>query len=122
MDTAGPRIYALGDIGTSSSGGILDIIDALPVMETNLKRDLLAAHSNSEARPVGNDRLYVKNEKETQLVPVGRSKGVGAVFGWRVPSIFVWVIKGRDYMISKGYERIDGSAFGKESVWKEAAQ
>lgn len=104
-------MYALGDIGTHSNNGILDIIDALPVLETNLKRDLLAAHSNSERSPSGKDRLYVRNEKETQLVPVGRSKGVGAAFGWRLPSILVWMIKGRDYMVPQGHERIDGSAW-----------
>ena len=118
VDAAGPRVYALGDVGTASNGGIMDVLDSLPVMETNLKRDLLAAHSDPEARPEGRDREYVKNETETQLVPIGTSKGVGAVFGWRVPSMMVWFIKGRDYMVSKGHERIDGSAFEKEVEWK----
>jgi hypothetical protein len=57
-------------------------------METNLKRDLLAAHTNPEAKPEGQDRMYTRNEKEMQIVPVGPSKGVGAILGWRVPSIF----------------------------------
>ena len=91
-------------------------------METNLKRDLLAAHLDPDAKPTGKDRSYVKNMKETQLVPIGRSKGVGAVFGWWVPSIFVWLIKGRDYMVPKGPERIDGSAWEKEVKWKQADQ
>ena len=119
VDAAGPRVYALGDIGTYSSNGIFDIIEGLPVLETNLGRDLLAAHSDSKTKPRGKDRLYVKNEKETQLVPVGRSKGVGAVFGWRLPSIAVWLIKGRNYMIDNGPGRVDGSAFNKEVAWKE---
>ena len=115
MDAAGPRVYALGDIGTYSNDGILDIINGLPVVETNLKRDLLAAHSSPNGKAEGKDREYVRNEKETQIVPVGRSKGVGAVFGWRIPSIFVWLIKGRDFMVSKAHERIDGTAYAKES-------
>ena len=60
VDAAGARVYALGDVGTSSPGGILA---TLPVMETNLKRDLLAAHADPEAKPEGIDRTYVKNEK-----------------------------------------------------------
>ena len=82
-------------------------------METNLKRDLLAAHTNPEAKPEGQDRMYTKNEKEMQIVPVGSSKGVGVVLGWRVPSIFVWLLKGRDYMIPKGPSSIDGSNWNK---------
>lgn len=113
VDAAGPRVYALGDVGSYSTGGIFDIMQGLPVMETNLKRDLLAAHSNTQAKPEGEDRKYVKNEKEMQIVPVGPSKGVGAVFGWWVPSWFVWLLKGRDYMIPKGPNSIDGSNWKK---------
>ena len=119
VDSAGPRVYAIGDIGTHGSDGIMDILEGVPVMETNLKRDLLAAHVNPDAKPTGKDREFVKNEKETQLVPVGRSKGVGAIFGWRLPSFFVWLIKGRDYMISNGQQKIDGSEWAKEKMWKE---
>jgi apoptosis-inducing factor 2 len=115
IDAAGPRVYALGDIGSYSTGGIFDIMQGLPVLETNLKRDLLAAHRDSSAIPEGQDRMYTKNEKEMQIVPVGPSKGVGAIFGWRVPSIFVWLLKGRDYMIPKGSECINGSRWKKES-------
>ena len=99
----------------------MDIMYSLPALETNLKRDLLAAHVDPQGKPVGKDRLYVKNEKETQLVPIG-SKCVGAVFGWWLPSFVVWLIKGRDYMVPKGHEQTDGSECAKEVVWKEADQ
>ena len=74
-------------------------MQGLPVLETNLRRDLLAAHTNPSAKPEGQDRMYTKYQKEMQIVPVGPSKGVGAILGWRVPSILVWLIKGRDYMV-----------------------
>jgi hypothetical protein len=32
---------------------------------------------------------------------------------------FVWLIKGRNFMIDKAIERINGTADAKESVWKE---
>jgi hypothetical protein len=41
----------------------------------------------------------VEDKGETQLVPIGRSKGVGALMGWEVPSWVVWAIKGRDYWL-----------------------
>ena len=116
---AGPRVYAVGDVGTYSSDGIFDIINGLPVMETNLKRDLLASHSNPDAKASGKDREFKKIEKETQIVPIGPDKGVGAVFGWRVPSFFVWMLKGRDFMSGDGYKRVDGQAWAKESPFKE---
>ncbi|KAK3056972.1 hypothetical protein LTR09_002010 [Extremus antarcticus] len=119
VDAAGPRVYAVGDVGTYSSDGIMDIMSGVPIMESNLKRDLLAAHADPEAKAKGNDRLFEKNEKETQLVPVGRSKGVGAIFGWRLPSFFVWLIKGRDFMIGKAPDKVTGKEVEKESVWKE---
>ncbi|KAK3713762.1 hypothetical protein LTR37_008248 [Vermiconidia calcicola] len=115
IDAAGPRVYAIGDIGTYSNDGIMEIINGVPVMETNLKRDLLAAHSDPNGEPEGEDRLYVREEREMQIVPVGRSRGVGAVFGWRVPSILVWLIKGRDFMTSKAHEYVSGEAVKKEA-------
>ena len=120
VDAAGPRVYAIGDIGTYSADVIPNILDGVPVLETNMKRDLLAAHSDPNAKPTGPDREFKQAEegKEIQVVPVGRSKGVGIVFGWRVPSWFVWIIKGRDYMVPKGPSKIDGSEWAKESIWK----
>lgn len=115
VDAAGPRVYAVGDVGSYSNNGILAILDGVPVFGTNIKRDLLAMHSDPTAKPQDKDREYVAQTKELQIVPVGRSKGVGAVFGWRVPSWFVWLIKGRDYMVSKAASNIDGSAWAKEA-------
>lgn len=115
VDAAGARVYALGDVGSYSNNGIFAILSAVPVFGTNIKRDLLAMHANPKGRPRDNDRLYAPQTKEMQIVPVGRSKGVGAVFGWRVPSLFVWLIKGRDFMVPKAKSNVDGSSWTKES-------
>jgi NADH dehydrogenase FAD-containing subunit len=115
VEKAGARVYAIGDCGSYTRGGVMDIYDAVPVLLTNVKRDLL----NPEGTPKGGqDRPYKPNLKETQLVPVGRSKGVGAVFGWKLPSIMVWMIKGRDYFTSMTPPIVDGSKWKKESKWK----
>ncbi|KAK7536350.1 uncharacterized protein J3D65DRAFT_628295 [Phyllosticta citribraziliensis] len=119
VDAAGPRVFALGDVGSYTRGGIMDIYDAVPVAMTNLARDLGAYSADKpDAAPAGPDRTYTPNLKETQLVPVGQSKGVGAVFGWKLPSMMVWAIKGRDYMVSNAGSIVEGSKWAKESSWK----
>jgi hypothetical protein len=92
---------------------------SVSTLATNMKRDLLAAHPDANRLPQGKDRLYELEKREMQIVPVGRSKGVGAIFGWRVPSWFVWLLKGRDFMLSKGPDKVNGNEVAKEKVWKE---
>lgn len=118
VDEAGPRVYAVGDVGSYTRGGILDIYEAIPVVLTNIKRDLLAAHKDPNAKPTGGDRKYKKNLAETQVVPVGQSKGVGAFNGNKLPSFMVWAVKGRDYMSGSAIEAVTGSKWNKESGWK----
>ncbi|KFY81286.1 hypothetical protein V500_11547 [Pseudogymnoascus sp. VKM F-4518 (FW-2643)] len=118
VDEAGPRVYALGDVGSYTHGGVLDIYDAVPVALANMKRDLLAATISENAIPEGKDLLYRPNLTETQIVPIGRSKGVGAFRGWRLPSLVVWFIKGRKYMTDTvAVEIHSGSKWDKERTW-----
>jgi NADH dehydrogenase FAD-containing subunit len=98
VDEAGPRVYALGDVGSYTRGGVMDMYDAVPVALTNMKGDLLAAATSNKGIAEGKDRLYVPNLTESQLVPIGRSKGVRSFRGWRLPSFLVWLFKGRHYL------------------------
>jgi apoptosis-inducing factor 2 len=77
----GPAIYLL--------------FNAVPVLCANIKRDLLLA-SGKEESSVGEDREFKEDTRETQMVPIGKSKGVGAAMGYQLPSFMVWLIKGRD--------------------------
>ena len=89
-----------------------------------MKRDLLAFADAGEEKPgatitpKGGDRPYKPNLKETQMVPVGRSKGVGAIFGWKLPSFMVWLIKGRDYLTGTAPDLVNGDKWKKENSWK----
>ncbi|KAJ4369497.1 hypothetical protein N0V86_009332 [Didymella sp. IMI 355093] len=124
VDAAGPRVYAIGDVASYSRNNIVDIINSLPVLLVNLKRDLLAYNAMlPDEKPKGRDRVYVQEEREMQFVPIGSSGGVGAVMGWRVPSFFVWALKGRDYMVGmSGKPTVGGESMKKEIVWtKEEA-
>ena len=130
VDEAGPRVYALGDVGTHSNGGIFEAQSATVTAMSNLKRDLILAASASaeqsqkpvaEASPsgvstagAGEDKFFNKNEKETQLVTIGSSKGVGAFFGFAMPSFFIAKVKGKDYTASTAPAVVNGSRFMKE--------
>lgn len=117
---AGERVYALGDIASFTRGGIPEIQLEVPVLATNMKRDLIAAHTGVAAP--GKDRIYEPELRELQLVPVGRGGGVGAAWGWRFPSWAVWLIKGRDFMVGSGREKIFGEKEVKEVKWKAEGQ
>ncbi|KAF2257102.1 FAD/NAD(P)-binding domain-containing protein [Trematosphaeria pertusa] len=115
-ESAGPRVYVMGDVGSYTRGGVVDMYDAIPVAMTNLKTDLIAHISGKEPGP---DRHYTPNLKEQQICPIGTQKGVGAFAGRPVPSIMVWAIKGRDYLIGQLAEaQVRGDPVKKETKWK----
>jgi NADH dehydrogenase FAD-containing subunit len=114
VEGAGPRIYAVGDAASYARPAIHLILSAIPVLCTNIKRDLLLA-SGKEATSVGPDRVYNEDTRETQLVPIGRSKGVGSAMGYQLPSFLVWLIKGRDYWLWTTGDLWSGKQWDKES-------
>ncbi|KAF2712126.1 FAD/NAD(P)-binding domain-containing protein [Pleomassaria siparia CBS 279.74] len=116
VDAAGPRVYVVGDVGSYTRGGVMDLADAIPVAMTNLKTDLTAYITGKAPGP---DRHYTANMKEQQIAPIGTGKGVGAMMGWKLPSFMVWFIKGRDYMIGMlAVPTVNGDGFKKEGKWK----
>ncbi|KAK3332759.1 hypothetical protein B0T19DRAFT_448641 [Cercophora scortea] len=88
-------VYAVGDASDYARPAIHNLLAAVPVLCANLKRDLVRLAGGEE----GADRVFAEDKRETQLVPVGKSKGVGAMMGFRVPSVVVWLFKGRDYWL-----------------------
>lgn len=64
------------------------ILEAIPVLCANIKRDLLLA-SGKEESSVGEYRHFKEDTRETQMVPIGKSKGVGAAMGYRLPSFML---------------------------------
>ncbi len=114
VDTAGPLIYAVGDCASYARPAIHLILAAIPVLCANIKRDLLLAAGKEESA-VGADRVFEEDTRETQMVPVGKSKGVGAAMGYRLPSFLVWLIKGRDYWLWTTGGLWSGKQWAKES-------
>lgn len=114
VDKAGPRVYAVGDVASYARPAIHLILNAIPVLCANIKRDLLLA-SGKEESTVGEDRVFKEDTRETQMVPIGKSKGVGAAMGYKLPSFMVWLIKGRDYWLWTTGGLWSGKQWAKES-------
>ena len=112
VDSAGERVYAIGDAASSSRPAVHMVLSAVPVLGANIKRDLLLAAGVAEA---GADKEFREDTRETQLVPIGKSKGVGAMMGYRLPSFLVWLIKGRDYWLWTTGRLWSGKQWAKES-------
>ncbi|KAK3217307.1 hypothetical protein GRF29_1g2606601 [Pseudopithomyces chartarum] len=114
VDKAGPRIYAIGDVSTYARPAVHSIMAAIPVLGAHIKRDLLLAAGKSEIE-VGMEKEFKEEKKETQMVPIGTSKGVGAAMGWRLPSWAVWLLKGRDYWLWTVEPVWSGKQWAKEA-------
>ena len=110
VDKAGPRIYAVGDVASYARPAIHIILEAIPVLRSNIRRDLFL----DAGEVVDDDRIFKEDKRETQMVPIGKSKGVGAAMGWRLPSWMVWAIKGRDYWLWTTGGLWSGSTWAKE--------
>ncbi|ORY28806.1 hypothetical protein BCR39DRAFT_533967 [Naematelia encephala] len=109
VDKAGPRIYAIGDVASYARPAVHLTLEAVPVLCANLKRDLGGENAAKE------DRIFKEDTRETQLVPIGKSYGVGAAMGYQLPSWLVWAIKGRDYWLWTTGGLWSGKQWAKES-------
>ena len=120
VDDAGPRVYCMGDVGDHTHGGVLEIFNAMPIFGANMSVDLCDApstqnrtqgSSNLEPRPIAKE--FKPDMSETQLVPVGRKKGVGSFKGMGLPSVAVYWIKGKDYMTRNMKDVTHGNKWSK---------
>ncbi|KAL3426479.1 amid-like mitochondrial oxidoreductase [Phlyctema vagabunda] len=112
VDKAGERIYAIGDASSYARPAIHVILSAVPVLCANMKNDLLSAYDGGSAKE---DRIFKEDTRETQMVPIGKSKGVGAAMGYQLPSFLVWLIKGRDYWMWTTGKLWSGQQWAKAS-------
>ena len=116
VDEAGQGVFTVGDVSSVPRWGIMDIYTSVPIVMSNLKRDLAAEGE----KPTGADREWKANLKETQLVCIGPKAGTGAIFGIKLPGFAVKMIKGKDYFTSRAPSIVDGSHWAKESKWNGA--
>ncbi|KAF2027035.1 FAD/NAD(P)-binding domain-containing protein [Setomelanomma holmii] len=99
VDTASPLIYSIGDCSNAFCPAIHNIMAAVPVLCNNIHHDLIEASDPGTRSSILQEKCFKEDMRETQLVPIGTKKGVGAAMGYKLPSWLVWLIKGRDYWI-----------------------
>lgn len=107
LRTPTPGVYAIGDVASYSKGVLFDVNDAVRPLCSSILQDLSPEPTKPKQIP------YKQLQKEMQVVPIGQKAGVGVVMGWKVPSWFVWMVKGRTYFIEKAMGTLQGADFVK---------
>jgi len=98
------NVYALGDVASFSKGNVPDSVWAVPALGYSIYADLSGGGKGLK------EKKYKQIQASMGLVPIGPKGGVGVLFGWRVPGWFVWLLKGRTFMM----EHAEGVASGKQ--------
>ncbi len=80
-------VWVTGDMAQNSPGGIMYIQAAVPTTVGNIVAELGGKGKLKVFKPM--------TTKETQFVPVGPEYGVGAAFGWWIPSAVVRMVKSK---------------------------
>ncbi|KAI5950471.1 hypothetical protein KGF57_004286 [Candida theae] len=89
------EVICLGDILALGQQSLVDLTyNQKPVFTKTVSCEVFG-DSSVKLAP------YVKPTKATVLVPIGRDGGVGAVFGFSIPSFVVWLAKSRNFVIPK---------------------
>ncbi|KAG8530033.1 uncharacterized protein KY384_005515 [Bacidia gigantensis] len=94
--------YALGDIASISPGGLVAMMTMVGTTYGNVIAELSGKGKGKGWKPL--------TTKEMQLVPVGPNGGVGAAFGWWLPSFAVKMIKSKTFMFDRAEKWALGQA------------
>ncbi|KAI9737907.1 MAG: hypothetical protein M1834_009277 [Cirrosporium novae-zelandiae] len=122
-------VYSIGDVASYAGGGVPDVMFAIKPLASSIHSDLyaLAKPTTSESPKPSKGLLswlpfmsspneepqqkpYKQMTAAMQIVPIGPKGGVGAVFGYSVPSFMVWMIKSRTFML----EKMEGAVCGDD--------
>ncbi|OJJ46815.1 hypothetical protein ASPZODRAFT_64696 [Penicilliopsis zonata CBS 506.65] len=86
-------IFAAGDITNNSPRLVLKAKQQAGVLAANLAAEI----NGSPLKP----KTYHQGDTFIMAVPIGTAGGAGQAFGWTAWSWLVWLIKGRDFFISR---------------------
>lgn len=109
-------VYAIGDVASYSRGTAMDATWSVPALAYSIWYDIQTgkvAHTK-EVGKRGSSNLSAMKEKkykpmkELMIVPTGPKGGVGVLFGWKLPSWFIWLLKSRTFFIEKAPKYTDG--------------
>jgi NADH dehydrogenase FAD-containing subunit len=92
-------VYCIGDVASYSNQNILDVTRAVPALGYTIWSDLRGAAGNESNGKSLKRKEFAQFQSDTQVVPIGPSGGVGIIFGFRIPSWCVWLLKSRTFAV-----------------------
>lgn len=112
-------VYCIGSVASFSDGSVLDTKFSLPAIVESIKLDLQgqgwycssvnrAQLTVPEPGP-RTKKIYKKLQSDMQFVPIGKTQGVGVVFGYKIPSFMVKMAKSKDFMIGNAPKLVQGT-------------
>lgn len=112
-------IYSIGDAASFSKSSVMDATWPVPALAYSIWYDIetgkvpSANGAGKRERSPANlsalkEKKYKQIQSDMQMVPTGPSGGVGVMFGWRIPSWLVWLMKSRTFGIENAAKWADG--------------
>ena len=86
-------VYCIGDLASYSHHSIYESTHPIPALGFSLWEDFKKDDSSKMKRVE-----YHRDNREFLIVPIGSKGGVGAYYGWRLPSTVIWISKGRTFL------------------------
>ncbi|KAH8802611.1 AMID-like mitochondrial oxidoreductase [Xylogone sp. PMI_703] len=102
-------VYVLGSVGSYSLGGVLDVYNATKPCCESIRVDIFNQLPSDAQQTLQSQQITA----EMQFVPLGRSHGVGVIFGFGVPQWMVVMLKGKTFMIEKAIQLVQGADYKK---------
>ena len=108
------NIWALGDVTHYEGNRKVTTLDSqCQVLTWNLRKVILEEGKVAIGEGAGWSK-YKHSLDQMMFVPVGSKKGTGQIKTWRVWSFFVWLLKGRDYMVPWIVNSVSGGSVPKK--------
>ena len=111
----GARVYAVGDVASNSSMGVIDVVFGVKPVGRSIGQDVakLLVEEGKASKVSGKALEAAKFApiRDSQFVPIGSKGGVGQLMGWGLPSFAVWLVKSRDFMFGSAKPRAEGSDY-----------
>jgi NADH dehydrogenase FAD-containing subunit len=101
-------IYGIGDAASYSNRGLMDATFPVPALCYSIWSDLHATGSAALK-----EKRYKQIESDMQLVPIGPKGGAGVLFGVKLASFVVWMLKSRTFFLEKAPGLATGADFMK---------
>ena len=97
-------IYAVGDIVSNSKRTAIEAGNMFPILAGNILYDLTEGKAGKNAE-------YHASKAQLMVVPIGRKKGAGILFGWNMFSFLVYFFKGKTFLLELYEKQASGAAF-----------